>query len=50
MMITVYHRLLERIARRPRDVFDGRVGLSRWQKLRIAARWTLLPTGRAALP
>jgi phytoene synthase len=50
MMITVYHRLLERIARRPRHVFDGRVGLTRWQKLRIAARWVLLPTGRAALP
>jgi phytoene synthase len=50
MMITVYHRFLERIGRRPRDVFRGRVGLSRWQKLRIAARWALLPAGRSALP
>ena len=50
MMITVYHRLLERIGHRPRDVFGGRVALSRWQKLRIAARWALLPTGRSALP
>ena len=50
MMMTVYHRLLERIGRRPGDVFADRVGLSRWQKLRIAARWALLPAGRSALP
>ncbi len=50
MMISVYHRLLERIGRRPREVFAGRVGLSRWQKLAIAARWALLPAGRSALP
>jgi len=50
MMTNVYHRLLQRIARRPGRVFRGRVGLSRGQKLGIAARWTLLPARRSALP
>jgi phytoene synthase len=50
MMISVYHRLLERIGRRPREVFGRRVRLSRWQKLSVAARWALLPAGRSALP
>jgi len=46
MMLATYSRLLERIARRPRSVLAGRVHLSRWQKARIAARWTLLPARR----
>jgi phytoene synthase len=50
MMTTVYHRLLERISHRPGRVFRGRVGLSRRQKLGIAARWMLLPARRSALP
>jgi phytoene synthase len=50
MMTTIYDRLLERIARRPSDVLHRRVGLSRWQKLGIAARWALLPARRSALP
>jgi len=50
MMTTIYHRLLERISRQPGHVFRGRVGLSRWQKLAIAARWMLLPARRSALP
>ncbi|HUT89868.1 MAG TPA: phytoene/squalene synthase family protein [Thermoguttaceae bacterium] len=50
MMTTVYHRLLEQIARRPNEVFRRRVGLSRWRKLGIAARWALLPARRSALP
>lgn len=50
MMTTVYHRLLERISRRPGQVFHGRVRLSRWRKLGIAARWMLLPARRSALP
>jgi phytoene synthase len=49
MMMSVYRRLLERIASRPGDVFCRRVGLSRWEKLSIAARWALLPAGRSAL-
>jgi phytoene synthase len=43
MMLATYSRLLEAIAQRPQNVLVGRVHLSRWQKLRIAARWTLLP-------
>ena len=50
MMTTVYYRLLEQIARRPSEVFRRRVGLSRWRKLGIAARWALLPARRSALP
>ena len=50
MMTSVYHRLLEKIARRPGEVFRRRVRLNGWQKLGIAARWTLLPPRRAALP
>jgi len=50
MMTTVYYRLLEQIARRPSEVFRCRVGLSRWSKLGIAARWALLPARRSALP
>jgi phytoene synthase len=46
MMLATYSRLLEAIARRPRSVLAGRVHLSRWQKVRIAARWTLLPATR----
>ena len=46
MMLATYSRLLEAIARRPQNVLVGRVHLSRWQKLRIAARWTLLPARR----
>jgi len=50
MMTAVYYRLLERIRRRPGDVLLGRVRLGRAEKLRIAARWTLLPPRRSALP
>lgn len=50
MMIHTYWRLLEAIARQPRRVFYGRVRLSGWEKLRIAARWSLLPPRRSALP
>jgi phytoene synthase len=50
MMTSVYHRLLERIGHRPREVFGRRVRLSRWRKLGIAARWALFPAGRSALP
>ena len=50
MMIDTYHRLLLRIKRRPREVFARRVRLGRFEKLRIAARWALLPPRRLALP
>ncbi len=50
LLIDVYHRLLARIQRRPADVLVRRVRLSSWQKLRVAARWTLLPPRRTALP
>ncbi len=50
VMTATYHALLERIARRPESVLGHRVRLSRWQKMRIAARWALLPPRRSALP
>ena len=50
MMISIYHRLLEKIAGRPGEVFRHRVRLNRWEKLAVAARWALLPPRRAALP
>jgi phytoene synthase len=50
LLLDVYHRLLGRIQRRPADVLVRRVRLSSWQKLRVAARWILLPPRRTALP
>ena len=50
MMTATYHALLQKIASRPRHVLTGRVRLGRWQKLRIAARWRLLPPRRSSLP
>jgi len=50
MMFHTYWRLLEAVARRPRRVLLGRVRLSRWEKLRIATRWMLLPPRRPTLP
>ena len=42
-MVSTYRMLLERIKRLDGDVFTHRVRLSRWQKLRIAARSVLRP-------
>lgn len=50
MMVSVYHGLLEEIARRPTEVLRRRVRLGRPRKLAIAARWFLLPPRRSALP
>ena len=50
LLTDVYHRLLGRIQRRPADVLVRRVRLSSGQKLRVAARWLLLPPRRTALP
>lgn len=41
MMTATYRLLLEEIARRKTEVLARRIRLSRWQKLRIAARWML---------
>jgi len=49
MMMTTYRALLRKIERRPAEVLRRRVSLSRGQKLRIAARWMLLPPRIAAL-
>jgi phytoene synthase len=43
MMMATYRAVLEKIKRRPTDVLRGRVRLSRPERLRIAARWILLP-------
>jgi phytoene synthase len=42
-MITTYGGLLEKIKMLEGGVLDRRVRLSRWRKLRIAARWMLWP-------
>lgn len=49
MMMATYRALLQRIKRRPHEVLSRQVRLDRWQKLRIAARWALLPPRAAAL-
>jgi hypothetical protein len=43
MMHHTYRHLLETIAGRVDELFARRERLSRWQKLRIAARWLLVP-------
>jgi phytoene synthase len=49
MMMATYRALLEKIKRRPADVLQRRICLSRPTRLRIAARWILLPPRAAAL-
>ena len=43
LMMETYHALLHAIRRHPADVFTRRIRVSRWKKLWLAARWTLLP-------
>jgi phytoene synthase len=43
MMMATYRAVLEKIKRRPADVLRRRICLSRATKLRIAARWIILP-------
>jgi len=43
LMTATYHALLKKIAARPKDVFSGRIRLGAGRKLRLAARWILLP-------
>jgi len=38
VLITIYRRLLEKIAEKQYDVFSAKVSLSRWEKLRILAK------------
>lgn len=49
MMMATYRTLLKKIKRRPGAVLAGRVSLGPARKLRILARWTLLPPRMAAL-
>jgi phytoene synthase len=43
MMHQTYRQLLETIAGRVDALFQGRVRVSRWRKMQIAARWLVLP-------
>ena len=38
VLVTIYRRLLERIAEKQYDVFTAKVALSRWEKLRILGK------------
>jgi 15-cis-phytoene synthase len=49
LMMATYRSLLRRIAQCPADVFHRHIRLSRLKKLRLAARWSLLPPRKAAL-
>ncbi|MCR4410889.1 MAG: squalene/phytoene synthase family protein [Thermoguttaceae bacterium] len=50
MMTSLYHHLLDEVLRRRRELFVRRIRLGAWSKLRIAARWALLPPRRSSLP
>jgi 15-cis-phytoene synthase len=50
MMVSVYYQLLCKIERQRAGVLTHRIRLSRWQKLRLAARWFLLPPRRLVIP
>lgn len=50
MMTSIYYALLIAVRQRGPAVLRGRVRLTRWTKLRIAARWLLLPPRRSVLP
>jgi phytoene synthase len=50
MMLEVYFSLLQRIASRPDEVLVHQIHLGRLHKLRIAARWFLLPSSGRLLP
>lgn len=42
VLVTIYRRLLEKIAAKQYDVFTAKVALSRWEKLRVLARGFLM--------
>jgi phytoene/squalene synthetase len=43
LMMARYHALLEKIRRRPGDVFSRRIRVGPLKKIWLAARWTALP-------
>ena len=49
MMMSVYYRLLLKVRRRGAGVLDGRVRLSRYEKLSIAGRWLVCSPRRLEL-
>jgi phytoene synthase len=44
LMTSTYRSLLEKIARRPGEVFSQQIGLGKFQRLLTAAGWALLPS------
>ena len=50
MMTSVYYRLLCKIERQREGVLARRIRLSRWQKLRLAAQWFVLPPRKLVIP
>lgn len=50
LMFSVYRHLLEHVVRRRKELLVRRIGLGRWQKLTLVARWTLLAPRKSALP
>lgn len=49
MMMSVYYRLLQKVRRAGPGILDGRVRLSRREKLRVAGRWVFLPPKKLVL-
>ncbi|MGO8745351.1 MAG: phytoene/squalene synthase family protein [Thermoguttaceae bacterium] len=49
MMMSVYYRLLERIAQQRHELLERRIELSRCEKFRLAARWILFPPSKAGI-
>ncbi|MBN2021909.1 MAG: squalene/phytoene synthase family protein [Pirellulales bacterium] len=50
MMFDVYYRLFQTLRRSPERLLRERIAMGRWAKLRIAARWLLLPARRPTPP
>jgi phytoene synthase len=48
MMMSLYHRLLDEVVCRRRELFVRRIRLGAWTKLCIAARWALAPPRRSS--
>ncbi len=49
LLMATYRALLDEIARRPADVFRRRIRTGRLKKLRLLARWSLLPPRKGDL-
>jgi len=50
MMMSVYHRLLERVRESTQDLLERRIRLSRGEKIRIGIRWMCRTPQRTSLP